>query len=308
MAQLNGVKRILRFLRANKLLATIVSLVVVPLVVGLFLLVIQEECRRPWVQCPRILEVVGLRNNREVAVRVDGDQDGIWLEASARVTKAEAALFTWSPKDYLVNGDVEGLVSSMSSPRVYFKAPGGHSTGYREYDVNVRVTEIYSIDSDSKTITVPVYRPAPTPTATSVPAPTATPTPTPTGSPIPTATGTPAPTPTVAPTPPLETIRHLVLLKDRTVLPGLATSWDIFPDLLRADFHVRWDVQTTDGRPVDASVVHNIVTANRKMITGYADSDVIDAFTFRLTFDRPNLTFLLDLAEIEFPTSWKYAR
>ncbi|MFE3279941.1 ABC transporter substrate-binding protein [Nocardia sp. NPDC059239] len=88
------------------------------------------------------------------------------------------------------------------------------------------------------------------------------------------------------------------LADDGTIVPWLATSWDISPDRRIYTFHLRHDVKFTDGTRLDAAAVkynfdYNLAPATENgSVTGYlgpyfASGQVVDDFTYRLELKSP---------------------
>ena len=84
--------------------------------------------------------------------------------------------------------------------------------------------------------------------------------------------------------------------KDLKVVGDLAESWDFSPDKLSITFHLRKNVRWHDGKPCTA---HDVMYTYKVIIdpktpTAYAGdfllvkkAEVIDDYTFRVTYDRP---------------------
>lgn len=84
--------------------------------------------------------------------------------------------------------------------------------------------------------------------------------------------------------------------RETRVTGDLAESWDVSPDGLVITFHLRKGVRWHDGRPFTADDVLFTyqVTVDPKTPTAYAGdflkvkrAEVLDAHTFRVTYDRP---------------------
>lgn len=84
--------------------------------------------------------------------------------------------------------------------------------------------------------------------------------------------------------------------KDLNIIGDLAESWDISDDGLVFTFHLRKGVKWHDGRPFTADdVLYTYqVTVDPKTPTAYAGdflkvtkAEVIDPYTFRVTYDKP---------------------
>lgn len=90
--------------------------------------------------------------------------------------------------------------------------------------------------------------------------------------------------------------------------PWLAKSWDINEDLTQFTFHLRDDVTFNDGTTFDAtSVQENFdilgrgnealgIPAVTAYWVGYQNTEVIDPYTAKVTFDRPSAGFLQALS------------
>jgi peptide/nickel transport system substrate-binding protein len=84
--------------------------------------------------------------------------------------------------------------------------------------------------------------------------------------------------------------------KDIRVIGDLAESWDVSPDGLVITFHLRKGVRWHDGSPFTAADVLFTyqVTIDPKTPTAYAGdflkvtkAEVLDSYTFRVTYDKP---------------------
>jgi peptide/nickel transport system substrate-binding protein len=84
--------------------------------------------------------------------------------------------------------------------------------------------------------------------------------------------------------------------KDLNVVGDLAESWDFSPDKLTITFHLRKNVRWHDGKPCTAhDVMYTYkVIVDPKTPTAYAGdfslvkkAEVIDDYTFRVTYDKP---------------------
>lgn len=84
--------------------------------------------------------------------------------------------------------------------------------------------------------------------------------------------------------------------KNLKVVGDLAESWDISPDKLSITFHLRKNVRWHDGQPCTAQdVLYTYkVTIDPKTPTAYAGdfqqvkrAEVIDDYTFKVTYDKP---------------------
>lgn len=108
------------------------------------------------------------------------------------------------------------------------------------------------------------------------------------------------------------------LADDGTVVPWLATSWDISPDRRTYTFHLRHDVHFTDGTRLDAAAVkYNIEynldssTENDSVVAYlgpyFASGQVVDDFTYRLRLKSPFEPLLTVLSQgwfgIQSPTA-----
>lgn len=90
--------------------------------------------------------------------------------------------------------------------------------------------------------------------------------------------------------------------------PWLAKSWEINDDLTQFTFHLRDDVTFNDGTTFDAtSVQENFdllgrgnealgIAAVTAYWVGYQNTEVIDPYTAKVTFDRPSAGFLQALS------------
>jgi peptide/nickel transport system substrate-binding protein len=86
-----------------------------------------------------------------------------------------------------------------------------------------------------------------------------------------------------------------------TPVPGLASGWDATPDGLTWTFHIRPDVQWSDGQPFtseDARFTFETVrdpktqTPYRSRLANVASFDAPDPTTFRVQLQRPDCPFL----------------
>ena len=84
--------------------------------------------------------------------------------------------------------------------------------------------------------------------------------------------------------------------KDLNVVGDLAESWELSPDKLSITFHLRKNVRWHDGKPCTAhDVMYTYkVIVDPKTPTAYAGdfllvkkAEVIDDYTFRVTYDKP---------------------
>ncbi|WP_024804309.1 ABC transporter substrate-binding protein [Nocardia sp. BMG51109] len=112
---------------------------------------------------------------------------------------------------------------------------------------------------------------------------------------------------------------NLVSLTDEgTVVPWLATGWDVSPDRLAYTFHLRRDVRFTDGTRLDAAAVKtNFDTyldtkTQNSTVTAYlgpyfSAGRVLDDFTYRLELKSPYEPLLTVLSQgyfgIQSPTA-----
>jgi len=84
--------------------------------------------------------------------------------------------------------------------------------------------------------------------------------------------------------------------KDLNYVPAMAQSWEFSPDCLSLTWRLRKDVKWHDGHPFTADdVMFTYQTmVNPKTPSAYKDeflpvktAEVIDPFTFRVTYERP---------------------
>ena len=84
--------------------------------------------------------------------------------------------------------------------------------------------------------------------------------------------------------------------KDLNVVGDLAESWELSPDKLTITFHLRKNVRWHDGKPCTAhDVMYTYkVIVDPKTPTAYAGdfslvkrAEVVDDYTFRVTYDKP---------------------
>ncbi|NKY51813.1 ABC transporter substrate-binding protein [Nocardia vermiculata] len=105
---------------------------------------------------------------------------------------------------------------------------------------------------------------------------------------------------------------------DGTVVPWLATGWDISPDRRSYTFHLRDDVEFTDGTRLDAAAVKynmdrylNEKTANTTVVSYlkpyFASDSAVDDFTYRIDLRTPYEPLLTALSQgyfgIQSPTA-----
>ncbi|MCZ0983327.1 ABC transporter substrate-binding protein [Streptomyces diastatochromogenes] len=86
------------------------------------------------------------------------------------------------------------------------------------------------------------------------------------------------------------------------IVPWLARSWEVSDDARTFTFHLREDATFSDGSPVDAAAVKKnfdaipelggLALLAQSYLTGYRRTDVVDAYTAKVVFDRPNAQFL----------------
>jgi peptide/nickel transport system substrate-binding protein len=89
------------------------------------------------------------------------------------------------------------------------------------------------------------------------------------------------------------------------IKPWLAQSWEVSADGTQYTFHLRDGVTFSDGTPLDAAAVKanfdgwaatvkqtNGAAYGASYILGYAGSEVVDPKTVKVTFSRPNSSFL----------------
>ncbi len=98
--------------------------------------------------------------------------------------------------------------------------------------------------------------------------------------------------------------------KDINVVGDLAESWDISPDGLVITFHLRKGVKWHDGQPFTAEdVLYTYqVTIDPKTPTAYAGdflkvkkAEVLDPYTFRVTYDKPFAPALMSWGAAIYP-------
>lgn len=98
---------------------------------------------------------------------------------------------------------------------------------------------------------------------------------------------------------------------DGTVVPWLATSWDISKDGLQYTFHLKKGVKFTDGTPFDAEAVkanfEQTLDPETESSTNlvylspiYKSTDVLDKYTVRINLKRPYSPFLDVLGQAFF--------
>ena len=92
---------------------------------------------------------------------------------------------------------------------------------------------------------------------------------------------------------------------DGAIIAGLAKSWDISADGTEYIFHLRAGVQFHDGTGMDASDVkfsldrarsEDSTNAQKALFAGIADVVVVDGTTVKVTLDKPNGSFLFNMA------------
>ncbi len=98
--------------------------------------------------------------------------------------------------------------------------------------------------------------------------------------------------------------------KDMNIVGDLAESWDVTQNGLVITFHLRKGVQWHDGKPFTAAdVLYTYqVTTNPKTPTAYAGdflkikkAEVLDDYTFRVTYDKPFAPALISWASAILP-------
>jgi len=98
--------------------------------------------------------------------------------------------------------------------------------------------------------------------------------------------------------------------KDINIVGDLAESWDISPDGLVITFHLRKGVKWHDGQPFTAEdVLYTYqVTIDPKTPTAYAGdflkvkkAEVLDPYTFRVTYDKPFAPALMSWGSAIYP-------
>ncbi len=92
---------------------------------------------------------------------------------------------------------------------------------------------------------------------------------------------------------------------DGSIVPGLATSWDISADGLTYTFHLAPGVRFHDGTAMDGEDVkfsldraraEDSTNAQKALFAGITDVTVIDAVTVQVTLAEPNGNFLFNMA------------
>ncbi len=92
---------------------------------------------------------------------------------------------------------------------------------------------------------------------------------------------------------------------DGSIVPGLATSWDISADGLTYTFHLAPGVSFHDGTAMDGEDVkfsldraraEDSTNAQKALFAGITDVTVIDAVTVQVTLAEPNGNFLFNMA------------
>lgn len=92
---------------------------------------------------------------------------------------------------------------------------------------------------------------------------------------------------------------------DGSIIPGLATSWDISEDGLSYTFHLHEGVKFHDGTTMDAEDVKfsldraradDSTNAQKPLFAGIADVEVVDPLTVKVTLSAPNGAFPFNLA------------
>ena len=92
---------------------------------------------------------------------------------------------------------------------------------------------------------------------------------------------------------------------DGAIIAGLAKSWDISADGTEYTFHLRSGVQFHDGTGMDAEDVKfsldrarakDSTNAQKALFAGIADVTVVDSRTVKVTLDKPNGSFLFNMA------------
>ena len=92
---------------------------------------------------------------------------------------------------------------------------------------------------------------------------------------------------------------------DGSVIPGLATSWDISEDGLEYTFHLAEGVKFHDGTDFDAEDVkfsldraraEDSANAQKGLFSSIASVDVVDPMTVKVTLSAPNGMFLFNMA------------
>ena len=92
---------------------------------------------------------------------------------------------------------------------------------------------------------------------------------------------------------------------DGAIVAGLAKSWDISQDGTEYTFHLRSGVQFHDGTRMEAEDVkfsldraraEDSTNAQKALFSGIADVAVVDSTTVKITLDKPNGSFLFNMA------------
>ncbi len=92
---------------------------------------------------------------------------------------------------------------------------------------------------------------------------------------------------------------------DGTILPALAESWEIAPDGLSWEFHLRQGVKFQDGTPFtaedvvfsfDRAMADDSVNAQKQLFTGINEVTAIDDTTVEIGLDAPKGSLLFNLA------------
>jgi peptide/nickel transport system substrate-binding protein len=92
---------------------------------------------------------------------------------------------------------------------------------------------------------------------------------------------------------------------DGAIIAGLAKSWDISAEGTEYTFHLRAGVQFHDGTGMDAEDVkfsldrarsEDSTNAQKALFSGITDVAVVDSTTVKVTLDKPNGSFLFNMA------------
>lgn len=88
------------------------------------------------------------------------------------------------------------------------------------------------------------------------------------------------------------------------IIPWLAESWEVSDDALEYTFHLREDVEFSNGEPFDATAVQTAFDANKAFaeenpavfgatyLSGYERTEIVDDRTVTIVLDEPNAGFL----------------
>jgi len=109
------------------------------------------------------------------------------------------------------------------------------------------------------------------------------------------------------------------MTNDYKFVPGLAESWEVSTDATTYTFKLKKGVKFHDGTPFNAQAVKDnldrIVNPDTKsgkavtMLVSYKATEVVDEYTARVRFDKPNVAFLDSVAQVYLgmasPTAFK---